>query len=61
VSTICTKLFHIVEPNEVFFGQKDGIQCILINRLIKELNFNIQMNICKTMREKDGLAMSNIF
>jgi pantoate--beta-alanine ligase len=59
VSTVCSKLFNVVQPHSVFFGQKDGLQCIVIRRLIEELNFPIEMNIVETVRESDGLAMSS--
>jgi pantoate--beta-alanine ligase len=59
VATVCCKLFNMVQPNKVFFGQKDAIQCIVIKRMIRDLNFDIEMNICDTVRESDGLAKSS--
>ena len=58
VATVCTKLFNIASPNKVFFGQKDGMQCLVIKRIVKDLNLNIEVVVCPTTREKDGLAMS---
>lgn len=59
VITIVTKLFDVVEPDEVFFGQKDLQQCMVIKELIKRLFPNIQMHIVPTQREESGLAMSS--
>jgi pantoate--beta-alanine ligase len=59
VITIVSKLFDAVKPDEVFFGQKDLQQCVVIKHLIK-LNYNhIVMNIVPTKREESGLAMSS--
>lgn len=54
-----TKLFNIVQPNHVFFGQKDGIQAIAVRRMVDDLNFPITVNVAPTRRETDGLAMSS--
>jgi len=59
VITIVTKLFDAVEPDEVFFGQKDLQQCMVIKELIRRLFPNIQMHIVPTQREESGLAMSS--
>eukprot|EP00027_Filamoeba_sp_ATCC50430_P010561 CAMPEP_0168562478 /NCGR_PEP_ID=MMETSP0413-20121227/12144_1 /TAXON_ID=136452 /ORGANISM="Filamoeba nolandi, Strain NC-AS-23-1" /LENGTH=241 /DNA_ID=CAMNT_0008593907 /DNA_START=132 /DNA_END=854 /DNA_ORIENTATION=+ len=59
VATVVTKLFNIVQPQKVFFGQKDGIQCIVIRKLVKDLNMPIEVVIGETLREQDGLAMSS--
>lgn len=59
VATIVTKLFHIVEPTIAYFGQKDATQCVLIKRLVEDLDFDIEIVIRDTVREKDGLAMSS--
>lgn len=63
VANVVTKFFHIVLPHRVYFGQKDYQQAIIIDRLIKDLNFPIKLRIMPTVRESDGLAMSsrNIF
>ncbi|CAG8537090.1 11754_t:CDS:2 [Funneliformis mosseae] len=59
VLTVVTKLFNIVQPNCVFFGQKDAQQCIVIRTLISDLHFPIEMHVGATGREYDGLAMSS--
>jgi len=59
VTTVVSKLFNIVQPQKAYFGQKDGIQCIVIKRMTQDLNFPIDIVICPTVREKDGLAMSS--
>jgi pantoate--beta-alanine ligase len=59
VTTILTKLFNIIQPNKAYFGQKDGIQCIVVKKMVKDLNFPIDIIIGPTIREKDGLAMSS--
>ena len=59
VATVVTKLFNIVQPDRAYFGQKDISQCILIKRMVADLNFPIEIRVCETMREVDGLAMSS--
>ena len=59
VATVCAKLFLIVEPNLVVFGQKDYQQCLVIKRLIKDLHLDIEFFMEPTIRESDGLAMSS--
>lgn len=59
VATVVSKLFNICQPQTAYFGQKDGLQCIVIKRLIRELNFPVKMQIVPTRREADGLAMSS--
>ncbi|CAG8647235.1 11884_t:CDS:2, partial [Ambispora gerdemannii] len=59
VATVCTKLFNIIQPDHVFFGQKDAQQCVVIRSLICDLHFPIVMNVGETLRESDGLAMSS--
>ncbi|GES74067.1 pantoate-beta-alanine ligase [Rhizophagus clarus] len=59
VSTVVAKLFNIVQPDHVFFGQKDAQQCIVIRSLISDLHFPIEMHVGPTKREHDGLAMSS--
>lgn len=58
VATIVAKLFNIVQPHHAYFGQKDAIQCVLIQALIRDLNYDIQFHIGETLREPNGLAMS---
>lgn len=59
VATVCTKLFNIVEPERVYFGQKDVQQTVIIKRMVKDLHLNTQVRIGPTEREKDGFAMSS--
>lgn len=59
VLTVVTKLFLLVQPTVVYFGQKDYQQAVLIQRLIKELDFDIAFRLMPTVREADGLAMSS--
>ena len=59
VATVVCKLFNIVQPNIAYFGQKDISQCILVKSLVLDLNLPVQIQVCETVREKDGLAMSS--
>jgi len=59
VCTVVTKLFNLIQPNKAYFGQKDGIQCLVIKRMVSDLNFPIEVVIGQTVRESDGLAMSS--
>lgn len=59
VATVCTKLFNIVQPDRVYFGQKDGQQSVLIRRLVKDFHIPTQVRVIPTTRESDGLAMSS--
>jgi pantoate--beta-alanine ligase len=59
VATVVTKLFTAVQPQKAYFGQKDAQQATVIQQLNRDLNFPIQIEICPTMREPDGLAMSS--
>ena len=59
VALIVSKLFHIISPDWAFFGQKDLQQCLIIQKLVNDLNFNINISIVPTVREFDGLAMSS--
>jgi pantoate--beta-alanine ligase len=59
VATIVTKLLNLVQPDHVFFGQKDAQQCVVIRSLIRNLCFPIEMSVVATAREADGLAMSS--
>jgi pantoate--beta-alanine ligase len=58
VATVCTKLFNIVQPDKVFFGQKDGLQCVVIRRIVQDLNIPTEVVVCPTSREQSGLALS---
>ncbi|MBK6265610.1 pantoate--beta-alanine ligase [Marivirga sp. S37H4] len=59
VALVVSKLFHIVQPDFAFFGQKDLQQLTIIRKLVYELLFNIEINSVQIQREKDGLAMSS--
>ncbi len=59
VATVVTKLFNIIKPIRAYFGQKDFQQTVVIKRLVKDLDMDIDIVICPTIREKDGLAMSS--
>jgi pantoate--beta-alanine ligase len=59
VATVVVKLCNIVMPHNIYLGQKDFQQTAVIKKLIKELNFDINVIVCPTVREHDGLAMSS--
>jgi pantoate--beta-alanine ligase len=59
VATVVAKLFNIVEPTRAYFGQKDSQQCVVIQKMVSDLNMNLEVIIGPTLREKDGLAMSS--
>ncbi|GAX18995.1 pantoate--beta-alanine ligase [Fistulifera solaris] len=59
VATIVTKLFNIVQPTNAYFGQKDAAQCVLIRRIVDDLNMDVNVIVADTVRESDGLAMSS--
>jgi pantoate--beta-alanine ligase len=59
VTTIVAKLFHIIEPVAAFFGQKDAAQLAVIRRMVRDLNFPVEIVACPIVRESDGLAMSS--
>lgn len=59
VTTVLAKLFHIVEPDVAFFGQKDAAQVAIIRRMVRDLNLPVEIAVCPIVREADGLAMSS--
>jgi pantoate--beta-alanine ligase len=59
VTTIVTKLFNMVAPDVAYFGQKDAQQALVIQRLVRDLDFPIRIEVCPTVREPDGLALSS--
>ncbi len=59
VTTVCAKLFNAVLPDVAFFGQKDGQQAAVIRRMVADLNMPLEIVVCPTVREPDGLAVSS--
>jgi pantoate--beta-alanine ligase len=59
VTTVVEKLFHVVEPDAAFFGQKDAAQVAIIRRMVRDLSLSVEIVVCPIIREPDGLAMSS--
>ncbi|MBI3318192.1 MAG: pantoate--beta-alanine ligase, partial [Candidatus Omnitrophica bacterium] len=59
VATVVAKLFHLVQPDVAYFGQKDAQQARLVERMIRDLNFPVRLKVLPTLREKDGLPLSS--
>ena len=59
VATVVAKLFHIVSPEFAYFGQKDAAQVATLQAMVRDLNFPLQLVVCPTVRDSDGLALSS--
>jgi pantoate--beta-alanine ligase len=59
VCTVVLKLFNIIKPDYAFFGEKDYQQLVIIKKMVKDLDINVKIIGCETIREQDGLAMSS--
>lgn len=59
VATVVLKLFEIIGPTKAYFGQKDFQQCVVVRKMIVDLNLPVNFKMCPTVRERSGLAMSS--
>jgi pantoate--beta-alanine ligase len=59
VATVVTKLLHIFAPDHAFFGQKDAAQVAILRKMVRDLLFPVELDVCPTVREPDGLALSS--
>jgi pantoate--beta-alanine ligase len=59
VATVVAKLFNIFTPDRAFFGQKDAAQVAVLRKMVRDLRFGVQLDVCPTVREPDGLALSS--
>ena len=59
VATVVAKLLNMVQPHDAFFGQKDAQQALIIRRMVMDLDLPVRVEVCPTVREADGLAMSS--
>src|SRR5262249_26280880 len=59
VCTVVLKLLNLVQPDRVYFGQKDAQQAVVVRRMVRDLDVPVEMVVCPTVREPDGLALSS--
>jgi pantoate--beta-alanine ligase len=59
VATVVAKLLNIIQPDVAYFGQKDAQQAVLVGRMVRDLDMDVQVRLCPTVREPDGLALSS--
>jgi pantoate--beta-alanine ligase len=59
VATVVSKLFNIVQPDRAFFGQKDAAQVAVLRAMVRDLNYGLELVVCSTVREPNGLALSS--
>eukprot|EP01063_Lacrimia_lanifica_P008345 TRINITY_DN15404_c0_g1_i1.p1 TRINITY_DN15404_c0_g1~~TRINITY_DN15404_c0_g1_i1.p1 ORF type:complete len:405 (+),score=141.23 TRINITY_DN15404_c0_g1_i1:69-1283(+) len=58
VATVCNQLFNIVQPDTTYIGQKDALQCVVLRSLVRDMKMHMNLVVCPTVREFDGLACS---
>jgi pantoate--beta-alanine ligase len=59
VTTVVTKLFNMVGPDVAYFGQKDAQQALVVRKLVRDLDIPVRIEVCPTIRDADGLALSS--
>ncbi len=59
MATVVTKLFNMAQPDVAYFGQKDAQQALMVNRMVRDLDIPVRVEVCPTVRDEDGLALSS--